>query len=116
MPLDEAIQQLKTGGGLAVAPPPLQLAGLSPPKLDLPPPVPSNPEAPATGVPGARITGTTYDINPVMAEKINQMISDAPPALQPELRAAITSGHRTLEEQQRAYSEYQHGGGLAAPP
>lgn len=127
MPLDEAIQQIKqqdapppallAGGGFNVTPPPLQLAGLSPPKLTLPPPpVAQNPEAPATGVPGARIIGTTYDVNPPLAEKINRLIADAPPALQPELRAAISSGYRTREQQAAAYSEYQHGGGLAAPP
>jgi hypothetical protein len=118
MPLDEAIQQLKSGGGLDVAPPPLQLAGLSPPKLDLPPlrSAPDPLSASSAGVPGAQITGTSIHINTEMASKVNQLIADAPPAIRAELSAAVTSGYRDMAQQEAAYRNYQQGGGLAAPP
>src|SRR5262245_48846537 len=104
MPLDDAIQQLKAGGELSVAPPPLQLAGLNPPKLELPPlrSAPDPLSASSAGVPGAQITGTSFHVNTELASKINQMIADAPPALQPELRAAVTSGYRDMKQQEDA--------------
>src|SRR5215475_6794963 len=118
MALEGAIEQLKTGGGMAVAPPPLQLAGLNPPKIDLPPlrSAPDPLSASSAGVPGAQITGTSFHVNTELAGKINQLIADAPPELQPELRAAVTSGYRDMRQQEDAYRNYQQGGGLAAPP
>ena len=64
----------------------------------------------------APIAGTKYRVNPLLADRVNRLISDAPPELQPDLQHAITSGYRDHEQQMKAYLHHLAGGGLAAKP
>ena len=62
------------------------------------------------------ITGTRYRVNPMLADRVNRLIAEAPPDLQGDLQHAITSGYRDYVQQQKAYANYLAGGGLAAKP
>lgn len=64
----------------------------------------------------APITGTQYHVNKALAGRINRMIAEAPPQIQPELIHAVSSGERSHSQQAAAYARYLAGGGLAAPP
>lgn len=64
----------------------------------------------------APIVGTRYQVNAVLADRINRMIAEAPEDIRPQLQHAITSGYRNYATQTALYLHHLAGGGLAAPP
>lgn len=64
----------------------------------------------------APIIGTRYQVNAVLADRINRMIAEAPEDIRPQLQHAITSGYRNYATQTALYLHHLEGGGLAAPP